>query len=327
MDRLLIPVLTVAAAEVLAVLARRPGLEIVAVVVDVTGDRGLDAVHQAALDAGARRCHVVDKHEELADAVLWPALRAGSLGVPGEPVLTALSVPVVAEAVVEISRREQATGVAVWLDDLRDRQRLRALVRDLAPTLGLVAVTAPAGATIASVGSHVGVERSASGQGRSGVTRNLWARIDTRGSGTPAVRPEAAFVDLRIGFARGVPMSLNGVTLAPAALIQRLDAVVGGAGAGAWTVRGSASAASWHVQAPAALALAMAMETLTARTFDARTAEVAATMAEAYAEVIRDGAWFSPVRAALDAFVDRVLAAAAGEVGLRIVNGRIEVQA
>ena len=54
---------------------------------------------------------------------------------------------------------------------------------------------------------------------------------------------------------------------------------------------------------------------------------MAATVAEAYAAVVRDGQWFSPVRAGLDAFVDRVLDPATGDVRLRVVNGRIEVDA
>ena len=49
-------------------------------------------------------------------------------------------------------------------------------------------------------------------------------------------------------------------------------------------------------------------------------------VAESYAAVIRDGAWFSPVRAGLDAFVDRVLDAATGEVRLLVADGRIEME-
>ena len=50
-------------------------------------------------------------------------------------------------------------------------------------------------------------------------------------------------------------------------------------------------------------------------------------VAVSYAAVVRDGTWFSPVRAGLDAFVDRVLDPVTGEVRLRVVDGRIEVDA
>lgn len=308
MERLVIPVLTPAAAGVIADLMTRPTLEVVAVVVGVGSDSGLDALRDVALVAGARRCHVVDRHEVLASGVLWPALRAGALGVPGEPVLTALSMPVVAEAVAEICRHERATGVAVWAEDARDRQRLRALLKAVAPALGLVAVTADLAAP---------------------ATANLWARVAPAGESPVAAGPSApGIADLSIGFDRGCPVALSGVTMTPAELIDSLATITRAYGAGTWTMRGDeAPAGSWTVQAPAALALHLAGEALAARVFDGPTAAMAATVAEAYAAVARDGLWFSPVRAGLDAFVDRVLDQATGEVRLRVVDGRIEVEA
>jgi len=308
MERLVMPVLTPAAADVIADLAARPGLEIVAVAIDVGGGTALEALRDVALVAGARRCHVVDRLEPLAAGVLWPALRAGALGVPGPPVLTALSMPVVAEAVAEICRHEQATGSAVWADDPRDRQRLRALLKAVAPSVGLVAVTS-----------------AASG----GATANAWARIAPVGDGDGAAAappPVAAGrADVRLGFERGYPVSLNDVAMTPGELIDSLATIMRAHGAGTWTVRGDGGA--WTVQAPAALALHLAREALTAPRFDAPTSAMAATVAEAYAAVVRDGQWFSPGRAGLDAFVDRVLDPATGDVRLRVVNGRIEVDA
>lgn len=308
MERLVIPVLSTAAADVIAELAARPKLDVVAVAVDVGHGIGLDALRDVALVAGARRCHVVDRLETLASSVCWPALRAGALGVPGEPVLTALSMPVVAEAVVEICRYEHAGSVAVWADGPRDRQRLRALLRDVAPRLGLVSVT--------SGTSPVG-------------TGNLWARVLSDGqSDGSQVRPAAAGpVDVRIGFERGYPVSLSGVAMAPAELIDSLATLTRGHGVGTWTAHDEgALARAWTVHAPAALALHRAFEALTARVFDDRTREMATMVAESYAAVVRDGAWFSPVRAGLDAFVDRVLDAATGEVRLLVADGRIEME-
>jgi argininosuccinate synthase len=160
MERLVLPVLTLSAAEVLAPLAARPDLEVVAVVVDTGSGESLEGLRDRALVAGARRCHVVDKVDALAGSVCWPVLRAGS---------------------------------------------------------------------------------------------------------------------------------------------------------------------PWTVEAPAALALQVAFDALTADRFDAPTREMADTVAESSAAVVRDGTWFSPVRAGLDAFVDRVLDPVTGEVRLRVVAGRIEV--
>jgi len=307
MDRLVIPVLSTAAAEVIADLSARHGIEVVAAAIDVGSGVGLDAVRDMALSSGARRCHVLDRRDLLAEGVLWPALRAGALGVYGEPVMTALSMPVVAEAVAEICRHEQATAVAVWADQLADRQRLRALLRDLTPSLGLVSVSADV---------------------HGGGAANLWARVELasdEAADPPATTGGAA---VRIGFERGFPVALSGVPMTPAELIDSLATIVGAHGAGRFVVPGTPPGPRlWRVEAPAALALARAMDALTARVLDARTAEVASTLAEAYAGVIRDGAWFSPVRAGLEAFMDRVLGSATGDVAVGIVDGRIEVAA
>lgn len=306
MERLVLPLLTPSAPEVLAPLAARADLEVIAVAIDVGGGAGLEGLRDMALVAGAVRCHVVDTVDALAASVCWPALRAGALAVPGEPVLTALTMPVVAETLADICRHEQATTVGVWADDPADRRRLRALLKALAPALGLVSVT---------------------GGGGGVTTANVWARVGPAdGAPVAPVGRLRGGADVRIGFERGVPMALSGVTMTPAALIESLATITRAHGAGTWQVRGAAGDA-WTVHAPAALALQMAFDALIADRFDAPTSEMATTVAEGYAAVVRDGAWFSPVRAGLDAFVDRVLDPVSGEVRLRVVDGRIEVDA
>ena len=308
MERLVLPVLTPPAAEVLASLAARPDLEVIAVAIDVGSGANLDGLRGLALGAGALRCHVVDNVEALAASVCWPALRAGALAVPGEPVLTALTMPVVAETLAEICRHEQATSAAVWADDPADRRRLRALLRTLAPALGLVSVA---------------------GGSSGAATANVWARVAPAEASPTASRAAVeGAAEVRIGFERGVPLTLSGVTMTPAELIESLATITRAHGAGTWQVRGTGrDGGPWTIEAPAALALQTAFEAITADRFDLPTREMATTVAEGYAAVVRDGAWFSPVRAGLDAFVDRVLDPVSGEVRLRVVDGRIEVDA
>lgn len=306
MERLVLPVLTPSAPEVLAPLAARPDLEVIAVAIDVGAGASLEGLRDLALAAGAVRCHVVDAVDTLAASVCWPALRAGALAVPGEPVLTALTMPVVAETLADICRHEQATTVGVWAEDPADRRRLRALLKALAPALGLVSVAGGAGGM---------------------ATANLWARVtpaDAAAAAPPVMGRGTA--EVRVGFERGVPTALSGVTMTPAALIESLATIMRAHGAGTWQARG-AEGGAWTVHAPAAFALQTAFDALIADRFDAPTSEMATTVAEGYAAVVRDGAWFSPVRAGLDAFVDRVLDPVSGEVRLRVVDGRIEVDA
>jgi argininosuccinate synthase len=198
--------------------------------------------------------------------------------------------------------------VGVWADDPADRRRLRALLKALAPALGLVSVSGGTG---------------------SAMTANVWARVTPMdaGAASPPVMGRGA-AEVRVGFERGVATALSGVTMTPAQLIESLATITRAHGAGTWQLRGAGrESGSWTVQAPAALALQTAFDALTADRFDPPTSEMATTVAEGYAAVVRDGAWFSPVRAGLDAFVDRVLGPVSGEVRLRVVDGRIEVDA
>ncbi len=99
--------------------------------------------------------------------------------------------------------------------------------------------------------------------------------------------PAAGAAEVRIGFERGRPVALSGVTMTPAELVDSLATITRAHGGGTWTMRGDGAAGGTRtVHAPAALALP-----------------------------------------GLDGFVDRVLDPATGEVRLCVVDGRIEVEA
>jgi argininosuccinate synthase len=308
MDRLVIPVLAPSAADAIADACAHGGLEVVGVVVDVGAMGGLDGLRDLALGAGARRCHVVDAREAVAERACWPALRAGALAPPGEPIAGALALPAVAEALVDIARHEGGASVAPWADTLGDRQRLHALVRGAAPGIGMVALAGPP---------------------RHGVFRNVWAAVETLAADDPAggatPRAAAGAATVRIGFEHGFPRTLNGVSMPATDLIGSLETIVASHGMAAEVVRDPSTGTVWRVEAPAARALHDAFGAITAGAFDRRTSDIAAVVAEAYAAVVREGAWFSPVRRGLDGFVDRVLDGVSGDVMVRVVDGRIEV--
>jgi argininosuccinate synthase len=108
-------------------------------------------------------------------------------------------------------------------------------------------------------------------------------------------------------------------------LIGSLETIVASHGVDAALAHDPSTGGAWRVEAPAALTLHEALAAISAGVYDTRTADVAAVVADAYAGVVRDGAWFSPARRGLDGFVDRVLDAATGEAVVRVVEGRIEV--
>ncbi|MEZ5294345.1 MAG: argininosuccinate synthase [Vicinamibacterales bacterium] len=305
MEHVVLPVLTPAAAGAVADLVTQAGVAVVAVAIDVGQGMALDALRVLALDAGAAKCHAVDARDMVVERACWPALAAGALETPGEPIHTALSMGMVATTVADIARLEGLTAAAPWAEDAADRRRLRALLRDLAPSLGLVSTAG-------------GTDRA--------TTRNVWAAVEPAPDGPPAARPPGSgTVTIRVGFAHGLPVSVNGVPATPLETVESLATVAHDLDA--WTVHDPDTPRAWRVRAPAAALLARAASALAGRVLDPTTAAAAALVGEQYAGLVREGAWFRPVREGLDAFVGRVLRDATGEVTMHLDGGRIEVVA
>jgi argininosuccinate synthase len=312
MDRSVVPVTSAAVAGTIAELAARPGATVIGVAVDVGQQVPLEALRDVALAAGAVRCHVFDRREGLADAFLWPALRAGAIGVAGEPILTALSAPCVAEVAVEVARLEEAGALVAAAAALRERQRLLAALRDLAPGLGVIAA---GGASAAE-------------------ERNLWAHVQALAP-THARPAEAAApgpggpAALVIRIERGVPVAVNGVAMTPLDIIDSLATIGRVHGIAPDVADGGAEAPGqrWLVEAPAAAVLHRACATLAEATLDAPALAFAAEAAEAYARLARDGRWFTRLRGGLDAFAAHVFGEVSGEVAMTMRQGRIEVAA
>ena len=312
MDRFVVPVTSASAAATIADLAARPGATVVAVAIDVGQQAPLEALRDVALAAGALRCHAFDRREHLAAAFLWPALRIGAVGVNGEPVLTALSAPCIAEVIVEVARLEQATALVATAAAGRERQRLLAALRDLAPGLGVITAGGAAG----------------------GDERTIWARVWPQAAGAQRPRDDAGAApsgpaEIAIGIERGVPVALNGVAMTPLEICDSLATLGRVHAVGPALVDGGAEAPGqrWLVEAPAALVLQRACATLAEETLDASTLAFAAEAAEAYARLGRDGRWFTRLRGGLDAFAAHLFDAVAGEVRMTMRQGRIEVAA
>lgn len=311
MDRLVVPVLSLGASAAIADLCAHGGFEVVGVVVDVGGMAGLDGLRDAMLSAGARRCHVVDVREAVTEYACWPALAAGAFGVPGPPLDAALALPAVASAIADVASHESAPAAAPWADDPVDRQRLRALLRGRAPSLGLVSVA---------------------GTGRASRSQSLLGRVEAVDdlAAAPASAPGrlvSGSAEVRIGFVHGVPRTLNGVTLTAVDLVDSLRTILQDHDLSPIRIRAASGPGGWIVDAPATRVLQAALASVMADRYDMATAEVAATVAEKYAAVVRDGTWFAPLRRALDGFVERAVEAANAEVAVRVTGGRIEVQA
>ncbi len=305
-------------ASAIAALAARLGAELVTVTVDVGQPVDLELARDRALGAGAARAHVIDARGELATRVLAPALMAGAFG--DGPLGSAIARPLIAAHLASVARMEGASAVAHGATGV-DRDRLEALIRDLAPELAIHALDVVATEGVA-VDENLWA-RSVRRPADSGPEARSSVRTFTRTHAPEACSPEPAVVE--IAFERGVPVAVNGVPLAVPELIEVIDTIGGDHGVGRFeTVEGGTRRVE---ESPASVVLAAATTELVASGLAAEQRSLWAASAGAYRAVILDGRWHSAARAELDAFVRGTVGELNGVVRLLLLGGQCRVAA
>jgi argininosuccinate synthase len=322
--------------------------DVVAVLVDVGQEFDLDASIARGQAAGAEVV-LLDRVAAFADEQVARALKTNALYEGRYPLVSALSRPVIAEAVAglalelgaeavvhgctgkgndqvrfELAFKATYPGVHV-IAPLRDRIWTREEEIEYALERGI-----PVSATRTSPYS---VDENLLGRSiEAGVIEDAWAAPPDDAwalTGDASLAPEAA--ELTIGFEHGLPVSVDGDELSLADLVAVLNERVGAYGVGRIDMienRSVGIKSRELYEAPAALVLIdahRALEDLTLTKGELRTKR---QLEETWTNLVYEGHWFSPLRHALDAFVDTTQEAVTGEVrvalrpGAATVNGR-----
>ena len=132
--------------------------------------------------------------------------------------------------------------------------------------------------------------------------------------------------DVVVGFEQGVPVAVDGVQLGPTEVIATLNERVGAYGWGRIDMvenRRVGIKSRETYECPASLALMMAHADLESICLERDLQREKSRLEPRYAELVYDGLWFSPLKQALDAFVDESQSYVTGEVRLRAVAGLV----
>jgi argininosuccinate synthase len=320
-------------------LAGKYRAEIVAVTVDLGQGHDLEEVRDRALAAGAVRAHVLDAREEFARDFVLPALDADALADDRHPIGAALGRPLVARKLVEVAALEQATAIAHG--GAGTDSRLEASARALDPAVRIIAPARDWGMTRAAeleyAGAH-GIPVPAASGSPYHAEANLWGRsIAWAGVGDSWAEPpesvytltraavecpqDAAYVE--IAFERGVPTAVNGVAMPLVELMASLATIGGAHGVGRIDRVGSrgGSASRELDEAPVAVVLHAAHKALQRMVTTPDAARVSSLVSVHYADLVDQGRWFSPLREALDAYVDTLQQRVTGVIRLRLFKG------
>jgi argininosuccinate synthase len=325
-------------------LKERYGAEVITLTLDLGQGTDLEEVRDRALALGASRAHVLDARDEFARGYIVPALKAEAMYEDRYPLATALSRPLIARKLVEVAEIEHAAAVAHGCDDGKgnDQVRIEMEVRALNPSLKVLAPSQESGMTRSQAidyararSIHVPVTAS---QPLS-IDGNLWGRSIEWGllddawteppeeiyevTKSPAHAPdEPAYVE--ITFDGGVPSAINGVGMPFLELINTVGMIAGAHGVGRIDMvenRLVGSKSREVYEAPAAVVLHAAHKELQKLVISKELERFARTVSLQYAEVIYNGLWFTPLREALDAFVNTVQERVAGTIRLKLFKG------
>ncbi|CAN5711326.1 argininosuccinate synthase [soil metagenome] len=320
------------------------GVEVICLAADVGPGGDWDAVRERALAAGAVEATVVDCRDEYARDFVAPALAANALYEGRYPLVSALSRPVIVKHMVAAARYHGADAVAHGCTGKgNDQVRFEVSTRALAPDLEVIAPVRSWGMTredcIRYAEAH-DIPITATKEKLYSIDDNLWGRaIECGEMEDPwAVPPDGVWSltvptattprDLVVGFEAGVPVSVDGDPLGLVELIDHVGSVVGSYGWGRIDMvenRRVGIKSRETYECPASLALILAHADLESITLERDLAREKQRLEPRYAELIYDGLWFSPLKAALDAFVAESQRSVTGEVRLHLEPGSCSV--
>jgi argininosuccinate synthase len=329
------------------------GVEVIAVAADVgqadmNGQSDWDAIRQRALAAGALEAVVVDCREEYARDFVAPALKANAKYEGKYPLISSLSRPIIVKHLVAAAREFGADAVAHGCTGKgNDQVRFEVSTRALAPDLETLAPVRGWGLTreqSIEYAERWGIPITVTRSSPYSIDQNLWGRtIECGVLEDPWEQPPEEVYELTtptatgpcdmvIQFHEGLPVAIDGRAMPLHDLIGEVTRVVGSYGWGRIDMienRRVGIKSREVYECPGALALLMAHADLEDLTLERDLAHEKIRLEPRYAELVYDGLWYSPLKQALDAFVEESQRFVTGEVRLRcelpgrcIVSGR-----
>ncbi|MGI8627723.1 MAG: argininosuccinate synthase [Geodermatophilaceae bacterium] len=325
-------------------IAQGTGADVVAVACDV-GQNGedLEVIRQRALACGAVESVVVDLKSEFASEYCGPALRANALYMDRYPLVSALSRPVIAKALVMAAQTYGANTVAHGCTGKgNDQVRFEVGIAALAPYMKVLAPVRDSGMTrdkAIAFAEEKSLPIDVTRKSPYSIDQNLWGRAVETGflediwnapiedlyeyTQDPATPREPD--EVVIGFTEGIPTSVDGERVTVLRAIEILNERAGAQGVGRLDMvedRLVGIKSREVYEAPGAIALITAHQELESVTVERDLARFKRQVGQRWAELVYDGLWFSPLKSALDAFLAEASRSVTGEVRMTLHAGR-----
>lgn len=320
------------------------GYEVIALTVDLGQKEELEPLNEKAIKSGASKIYIEDARREFAEEYIFPTLKAGAV-YEGKYLLgTSMARPLIAKKMVEIARKEGAEAIAHGATGKgNDQVRFELGIKALAPDLKIVApwrewdIRSREDA-IDYAGAR-GIPVPVTKARPYSLDRNMW-HLSHEGADledpwneplddvllliTPPAKAPDKPTYVEIGFEQGIPVKLDGAALDPVTLIEKLNEIAGVNGVGIVDMvenRLVGMKSRGVYETPAGTVLFNAHREMELLTLDRVTLHFKEIIAARYAELVYDGVWFSPLREAMDAFVDSTQKTVTGVVRMKLYKG------
>ena len=320
------------------------GCEVVAVCGDVGQGSEVDIVHDKALASGACAVYIGDLAEEFVADFVFPTLKAGAKYEDKYLLGTSMARPLIARYLVDIAKKEGCDAICHGCTGKgNDQVRFELTVKALAPEMKIIAPwrewnIRSRSQAIDYAQAH-GIPVPVTKDHPYSMDRNIWHLSHEGGDlelpwnepqdnlylicKTPEEAPETPTY-VEINFEKGVPVAVDGIKLSPAALVTKLNELGAANGIGIDDIvenRLVGMKSRGVYETPGGTIHFEAHHALESLCLDRVTSHYKAGMAIRYGELVYDGMWYSPLKKAMDAFVDSTQETVTGTVRMKLYKG------
>ena len=323
--------------------------EVVCVCIDCGQESELDGLDERAKSCGAEKLYVLDVTDEFADEYIVPCVQAHAVYENKYLLGTSMARPLIAKKLVEIARKEGAAAICHGATGKgNDQIRFELGIKALAPDLKIIAAWRNEKWTMQSREDEIayarekGITLPFSADNSYSRDRNLWhishegLELEDPGNEpnfvhllvlgtTPEKAPdEGEYVTMH--FEKGVPTSVNGKEMKVSDIIRELNRLGGKHGIGIVDIvenRVVGMKSRGVYETPGGTILYEAHQQLEELILDRETTKMKLDMGNLFAQIVYEGKWFTPLREAVQAFIESTQQYVTGDVKFKLYKGNI----
>ena len=324
--------------------------DVICCCIDCGQGNELDGLEERAKLSGAEKLYIINMIDEFCDEYIVPCVQAGAVYENKYLLGTSMARPGIAKKLVEVARKEGAVAICHGATGKgNDQIRFELGIKALAPDLKIIApwrmtdiwTMQSREDEIAYCKAH-GIDLPFSADSSYSRDRNLW-HISHEGLELedPSLEPNYDHVlmlcvtpqkapdketEISLSFEAGVPVALNGEKMKVSEIITKLNELGGANGIGIIDIvenRVVGMKSRGVYETPGGTILMEAHDALEELVLDRATFEVKKDMGNKFAQIVYEGKWFTPLREAIQSFVESTQKYVTGEVKLKLYKGNI----